>query len=61
MDVLAGRRVFAIDDAAWGEFVTVRDRPVSRKSLLATSGRAVALYRGVSGYSLPRPIAVASR
>lgn len=31
---MAGRRVFAVDDAAWGEFVTVLDRPVSHKSRL---------------------------
>lgn len=34
INVMAGRRVFAIDDAAWGEFVTVLDRPVSHKSRL---------------------------
>lgn len=34
VDVLADRRVFAIDDAAWTEFVAVLDRPVSHKSRL---------------------------
>jgi uncharacterized protein (DUF1778 family) len=34
MDVLADRRVFAIDDAAWGEFLAVLDRPVSHKPRL---------------------------
>lgn len=33
-DVLAGRRVFAIDDAAWGEFLAVLDRPVSYRPRL---------------------------
>lgn len=28
-DVLADRRLFAIDDAAWTEFLAVLDRPVS--------------------------------
>jgi uncharacterized protein (DUF1778 family) len=35
IDVLADRRMFAIDDAAWSEFVAVRDRPVSHKARLA--------------------------
>lgn len=34
MDVLADRRVFAIDDAAWREFLAVLDRPVSHKPRL---------------------------
>jgi uncharacterized protein (DUF1778 family) len=34
IDVLADRRVFAIDDAAWDEFVAVLDRPVSHKPRL---------------------------
>lgn len=33
-DVLADRRLFAIDDAAWTEFLAVLDRPVSRKPRL---------------------------
>ncbi len=33
-DVLADRRVFAIDDAAWGEFLAALDRPVSPKPRL---------------------------
>ena len=35
IDVLADRRMFAIDDAAWGEFLAVLDRPVSHKPRLA--------------------------
>jgi len=35
IDVLADRRMFAIDDAAWGEFPAVLDRPVSHKPRLA--------------------------
>ncbi len=35
IDVLADRRTFAIDDAAWGEFLAVLDRPVSHKPRLA--------------------------
>ena len=31
LDVLADRRVFAIDDAAWNEFLAVLDRPVVHK------------------------------
>lgn len=34
IDVLADRRMFAIDDAAWGEFLAVLDRPISHKSRL---------------------------
>lgn len=34
-DVLADRRLFAIDDAAWTEFLAVLDRPVSHKPRLA--------------------------
>lgn len=34
-EVLADRRVFAIDDAAWGEFLAVLDRPVNHKPRLA--------------------------
>ena len=30
-DVLADRRLFVIDDAAWAEFLAVLDRPVSDK------------------------------
>ncbi len=33
-DVLADRRVFAIDNAAWSEFLDVLDRPVSHKPRL---------------------------
>jgi uncharacterized protein (DUF1778 family) len=33
-DVLADRRLFALDDAAWTEFLTVLDRPVSGKPRL---------------------------
>jgi uncharacterized protein (DUF1778 family) len=32
--VLADRRLFSIDDAAWSEFLAVLDRPVSRKPRL---------------------------
>ena len=35
-DVLADRRLFAIDDTAWGEFLEMLDRPVSHKPRLAT-------------------------
>lgn len=34
-EVLADRRVFAVDDAAWGEFLAVLDRPVNHKPRLA--------------------------
>jgi uncharacterized protein (DUF1778 family) len=34
-DVLADRRVFALDDPAWTEFLAVLDRPVSHKPRLA--------------------------
>jgi uncharacterized protein (DUF1778 family) len=34
IDVLADRRMFAIDDAAWSEFLAVLDRPVSHKPRL---------------------------
>lgn len=34
IDVLADRRMFAIDDATWGEFIAVLDRPVSHKPRL---------------------------
>ncbi|ETW24147.1 hypothetical protein MGAST_10225 [Mycobacterium gastri 'Wayne'] len=30
-DVLADRRLFLLDDAAWSEFLAVLDRPVSHK------------------------------
>lgn len=33
-DVLADRRVFAVDDAAWSEFLAILDRPVSDKPRL---------------------------
>jgi len=33
-DVLADRRVFTIDNAAWSEFLAVLDRPVSHKPRL---------------------------
>lgn len=33
-DVLADRRLFALDDAAWSEFLSVLDRPVSHKPRL---------------------------
>lgn len=35
IDVLADRRMFAVDDAAWNEFQAVLDRPVSHKPRLA--------------------------
>lgn len=35
VDVLADRRLFAIDDAVWREFLAVLDRPVSHKPRLA--------------------------
>jgi uncharacterized protein (DUF1778 family) len=35
LDVLADRRVFPIDEATWGEFLVVLDRPVSHKPRLA--------------------------
>jgi uncharacterized protein (DUF1778 family) len=35
LDVLADRRVFAIDDAAWNEFLAVLERPVAHKPRLA--------------------------
>ena len=34
IDVLADRRVFPIDDAAWREFLAVLDRPVRHKPRL---------------------------
>lgn len=34
IDVLADRRMFAIDDAAWNEFEAVLDRPVSHNPRL---------------------------
>jgi uncharacterized protein (DUF1778 family) len=34
-DVLADRRLFLLDDAAWTEFLAVLDRPVSHKPRLA--------------------------
>lgn len=34
-NVLADRRLFALDDAAWTEFVAVLDRPVSPRPRLA--------------------------
>jgi uncharacterized protein (DUF1778 family) len=34
IDVLADRRMFAIDDAAWREFVAILDRPVLHKPRL---------------------------
>ncbi len=34
IDVLADRRMFAVDDAAWSEFLAVLDRPVSYKPRL---------------------------
>lgn len=34
VDVLADRRVFAIDDVAWNEFLAVLDRPVSHRPRL---------------------------
>lgn len=33
-DVLADRRLFVLDDAAWAEFLAVLDRPVARKPQL---------------------------
>lgn len=33
-DVLADRRLFVLDDAAWSEFLAVLDRPVSHKPRL---------------------------
>lgn len=33
-DVLADRRLFVLDDAAWGEFLAVLDRPVTHKPRL---------------------------
>ncbi len=33
-DVLADRRLFALDDAAWTEFSAALDKPVSRKPRL---------------------------
>lgn len=33
-DVLANRRLFVLDDAAWTEFLAVLDRPVSHKPRL---------------------------
>lgn len=33
-DVSADRRTFALDDAAWVEFLAVLDRPVSQKPRL---------------------------
>lgn len=33
-DVLADRRVFAIDDAPWNEFLSVLDRPVTHRPRL---------------------------
>lgn len=34
VDVLADRRMFVVDDAAWGEFLDALDRPVSYKPRL---------------------------
>jgi uncharacterized protein (DUF1778 family) len=34
-DVLADRRLFRLDDAAWDEFQALLDRPVARKPRLA--------------------------
>ena len=34
-DVLADRRLFALDDAAWTKFLVVLERPVSAKPRLA--------------------------
>lgn len=34
-DVLADRRLFVIDDAAWKEFLAALDRPVVHKPRLA--------------------------
>jgi uncharacterized protein (DUF1778 family) len=33
-DVLADRRVFGVEDAAWTEFLAILDRPVSHKPRL---------------------------
>jgi uncharacterized protein (DUF1778 family) len=33
-DVLADRRLFQLDDAAWAEFLAILDRPVEYKSRL---------------------------
>jgi len=33
-DVLADRRLFVLDDAAWTQFVAILDRPVSHKPRL---------------------------
>jgi uncharacterized protein (DUF1778 family) len=33
-DVLADRRLFTLDDAAWAEFLAMLDRPVSHKPQL---------------------------
>ncbi|OBG11810.1 hypothetical protein A5768_11365 [Mycolicibacterium fortuitum] len=33
-DVLADRRLFALDEAAWAEFLAVLDRPVTHKPRL---------------------------
>lgn len=33
-DVLADRRLFGLDDAAWNEFVAILDRPVAYKPRL---------------------------
>lgn len=33
-DVLADRRLFVLDEAAWAEFVAVLERPVAHKSQL---------------------------
>ena len=58
IDVLADQRMFAIDDAAWGEFLAVLDRSGQPQAPVGKAvRRAVGLHRGVSGYSLPRPIA----
>lgn len=35
-EVLADRRLFMLDASAWSEFVSVLDRPVSRKPRLET-------------------------
>lgn len=35
-DVLADRRAFSLDEAAWSEFLAVLDRPVQHKPRLAT-------------------------
>ena len=36
-DVLADRRLFALDDAAWKKFLAVLERPVAAKPRLAAS------------------------